>query len=981
MQCFLGSAQTKPSVTEEVNEIINQVYADYFYSTPDSAIQLLNTAAQKAEAAQQWDLQISVLLQASWCAEYHTQIDTLQHYLARTEQLMRTHAEALDTLDPEGTISTDIAYTKGAFYYTTGDFASSVEAFNQIVQPSTLAQISDSLLVADVFAYLGSAYYRLQNYQKALDHYQIADQWLPQAVEAQEYNQAYRRALNALYQAQCYYALGSYKQQPKAYERGKTLVHEAFAFLLPRKSTPRFVNPTLSGANVIASIFKDQQQFDSALYYLDFALPLLEKQSTKVIDTYNQLGTIYAQMHRYPEALDYFQQSKQLADHLLPAKHYQRGIIHTLTGKTFADQQLWQKALREYQLALTQLVTEFNSTEDLLENPAYQDSGAKKELLEVLAYKAEALWGLYQQSPNDTRPLLSALEIYHQIGDILNNMRKVFPSIEYKQFIAAHFFSIYEQAIRVAYEMHQQQPNEQEKYLAEAFHFAERSKSILLLEATQEMQAKNFAGIPDSLLEREREYTRKRSFLEGQLSELENTSADEANAIRQQILATRDAYQDLLKQFEEEYPKYYALKHATQVASLSEVQATLRAGTVMFSYFYGDSILFAFGVSSEAVCLVPIAIHDNIQNEISGLITYTNQYQWQEANAPGAVNQYAKQGYSLYKQLVGNLIDTLHAQPDKLIIVPDGQLGYLPFDILLTENTTNANRYATLPYLLKKYPIRYEYSATLFANQSDYQPKPTPQYAYTGFAPKYMGKSPLLAEGNLTRSAKSNGTYSDLLYNKEEVEHVSRLFNSRVFVDDQATEDAFKEFATQSDMLHLSMHAFANDEEPMFSGLVFSQSASGEEDDVLYTYELYDMQLQANLAILSACETGIGQLARGEGVMSLGRAFKYAGCPNVAMSLWKVNDRTTQNIVQTFFEKLAEGRDKDEALQQAKLTFLSEAKGPLAHPYYWASLVLIGDDKPIEDQSFISGWTLGLFVGVLILLLGFILLTYRKGRG
>ncbi|MEQ9442186.1 MAG: CHAT domain-containing tetratricopeptide repeat protein [Cyclobacteriaceae bacterium] len=977
MQCFLCLAQISTPLEAEISEDFDRIFNHYFYTQPDSAIILFKEVARKAQLAERWDLQITALMQASWCADYHTRIDTLQYYLNQTEQLLHQHALALDTLDPEGAIATDVAYTRGVFYYSTGDFAAAVEAFDEIVQPRSLAQISDSVLVTDVFAYLGSAFYRLQNYQKALDYYLIEDRWLPYQVESIEYNRSYRKALNSLYRAQSEYALAKYEGETEAFQEGKNLVHQAFTFLLPNQANPRFRNPILSGANVMASIFQEQQQYDSALYYLELALPLQEKQNTKLIDTYNQLGNTYALMHRYPEAMDYYQQSKVLADRLLPPKHFQRGIVHTLIGKALADQDQWKDALDEYQLALAQFVTEFNASPDFLENPPYQDSGAKKELLEVFAYKAEALWELYQQQPDDTAPLRSALEIYHQIGEVLNTMRNVFPSIEYKQFIASRFFSIYEQAIRVAYEMHQRQTGDRSnQYLAEAFHFAERSKSIVLLEATVESQARHFSDIPTTLLEQEREYTRKRSFLERQLSEVSDPGSLEATTIRQQILATQDAYQDLMKRLEQEYPKYYALKHDTEVTSLASLQKDLTPGATLFSYFYGDSTLFAFGISADAAFMQPITMEDSLRQRITRLITYSSRYEWKEANTPHTINQYERDGYLAYRQLMGNLLDSLGGKPEKLIIIPDGQLGYLPFDVLLTDSiqASSNTRYASLPYLLKQYPLRYEYSATLFTHQfTENLPQTSQQYAYTGFAPLYDGRPSLLAENELTRSMGDQTAFSNLLYNKEEVEEASELFESKIFVDNQATEQAFKEYATRSKMLHLSMHAFANDAEPLYSGLVFSQSDTSQEDNFLYAYELYNMKLQADLAVLSACETGIGKLARGEGIMSLGRAFKYAGCPNVAMSLWKVNDRTTQHIVQAFFRELADGKDKDEALRQAKLSFLADAKGPLAHPYYWASLALIGDDAPVADPAFSNRWFLLIGIGLFLFTGGFLL--------
>ncbi|MGD1893843.1 MAG: CHAT domain-containing protein [Cyclobacteriaceae bacterium] len=983
MQCFF-TAQAQPSPGQEREKIEATIYAlyeDLFYSQPDSTFEILEEAAKRAENEQLWDLQISALLQAAWCADYHTRIDTFQYYLNQTEQLVRLHAPVLDTLDPSGLISTDVAYTRGSFYYSSGDFSSAITAFSKIVEPQALSQAPDSLLVNDVFVYLGSAYYRLQNYQKALDHYQIANQWLPTTSEESGFNHTYYLALNDLYQAQSHYASAKYNNQPEAYEQGKQLAYKALDYLLPQRNKPRFQNPIRSGVNMLAGIFQDQQQYDSALHYLSLSLSLQNEENTILIDTYNKLGTIYTQMRRYDRALDSFNKSKQLANRLLPTKHYQRATVYMLTGQAQANQGEWSAALLEYQKALGQLIIEFNPSANSLENPPYQDTGAKKELLEVLSYKAEALWGLYQQQPADTKPLLSALEIYRQIGVILDEMREGFPSIEYKQFVASHFFGIYEQAIRVAYEMHRRQPKAAERYLTEAFYFAEKSKSILLLEATQEIQAQNFGGVPASLLEREREYTRKRSLLQQQLSQVAEPDSEQANNLRQQLLTTHDAHHTLLLQLEEEYPAYYALRHDTEVTALADIQASLPEGTVLLSYFYGDSTLFAFGVSSDKIVLNTVPELDNIQQRLIQLLSFTSQYDWLTVKDGSTANRWAINGYYLYQQLVGDVIDSLAMDPNKLVIIPDGQLGYLPFDVLLTNSVTSVapNQFAALPYLLKKYPLRYEYSATLYARQNLSQTELPVRYAYTGFAPEYEAP-PLLAENEMTRSSNSTEIFSNLLYNRDEVKQVAELFDSRVFLDGEATEQAFREFAEDSRTLHLSMHAFAHDEDPMYSGLVFSQQAGTEEDNFLYAYELYNMQLRANLAVLSACETGIGQLARGEGIMSLGRAFKYSGCPNVAMSLWKVNDRTAQSIVQAFFKNLADGTDKDKALQQAKLSFLSEAKGPLAHPYYWASLVLIGDDLPLIDSLGSLSPILFIGLGLLLSLIAFFLIRKRIAR-
>ncbi len=982
MQCFLCLAQSDNSTnttTQDIEETILSVYENYFYSQPDSAFKALEKAAHQAEYQRLWDAQISTLLQAAWCAQYHTKTDTLQYYLNRVEQLLRQHAEALDTLDSLGTLSQDVAYTRGSFYYTVGDFAAAIDAFKKIVEPQSLFEMTDSLLVNDVFVYLGNAYYRLQNYQQSLYYFRVSSEWLPKTNDAPDYDWNYLQALNDLYQAQSYFASAYYNQQLDGYDKGIALAKNALSYFLTQKTNARVQNPIRSSANMLASIYQAQQQYDSTLHYLSLALSTQRKSSDLLITTYQEMGTTYALMQRYSEAQQAYDRSLQLANELLPAKHYQRASVYLHQGQLLATQNDWRGGLERYQQALGQLVTEFTAEADVLENPLYQDAGAKKELLEVLAYKAEALWGLYQQQPESTAPLTSALEIYHLIGDILDEMRQGFPSVEYRQFVASHFFEIYEQAIRVAYEMHQRQPTT-DQFLAEAFYFVEKSKSFILLEATQKIQAQSFGGVPDSLLEQEHTYARKVSILEQQLNDFSDATSSQANQVQQQLLVAQRARQDLLQQFEQNYPDYYALRHDTEVASLSDVQASLPPNTMLLSYFMGDRSLFAIGISTNETIIDSVASFRDFEQNLDNFLPLVRQYNLDATRSPEARLKWAQSGHTLYQQLAGNLLDSLDVQPEKLVIIPDGQLGYLPFEVLLTQEITETKsaNFGSLPYLIKELPLHYEYSSSLYIRQQPAANTVTEKYAYAGFAPKYKS-APLLAE-NATRSGDAPEAFYDLLYNREEVQQASQLFDSQVFMDDRATESAFRDFAPQSNLLHLSMHAFAHDEDPMYSGLVFSQTNNTtNEDNFLYAHELYNLQLQADLTVLSACETGVGQLARGEGIMSLGRAFKYAGCPNVAMSLWKVNDRTTQQIVQNFFEELADGSDKDVALQQAKLSFLEKAKGPLAHPYYWASLVLIGDDQPLETSAFSTFWWLAIGLGSL-LLIALIVLVMRKKR-
>ena len=182
------------------------------------------------------------------------------------------------------------------------------------------------------------------------------------------------------------------------------------------------------------------------------------------------------------------------------------------------------------------------------------------------------------------------------------------------------------------------------------------------------------------------------------------------------------------------------------------------------------------------------------------------------------------------------------------------------------------------------------------------------------------------------------------------------------------------------------MHGFVNNDDPSFSAMIFTsddslKSLGYDHDGLLYLHELYNLPLVADLAVLSACETGGGKYTRGEGIVSLGKAFRYAGCENIVMSLWKVNDRTTAGLMKIFFRNLSDGMNKDEALRQAKLSFLNDSKNRhFAHPYYWSGFILSGDALPLYSGEACPYMFILQSCTVCVLLITLILWRIMKGK-
>ena len=238
--------------------------------------------------------------------------------------------------------------------------------------------------------------------------------------------------------------------------------------------------------------------------------------------------------------------------------------------------------------------------------------------------------------------------------------------------------------------------------------------------------------------------------------------------------------------------------------------------------------------------------------------------------------------------------------------------------------------------------MSYSYSASWqFSKQT--LPPADKELSYLAIAPTYENAD-ILAYGALRSEV------TPLRWNQEEVADLGTYLSGDALVGSAATERRFKQDAAQYEVLHLATHALVNNQRSERSGLVFAPPSDSLEDGLLQLHELYAMELPAQLAVLSACNTGGGQLEEGEGVMSLARAFAYAGCPSIVMSHWSVDDQATAQLMKYFYQYLSEGLNKSEALRQAKLSLLASDKLP-ANPFYWASFALVGDIQPLVQTS------------------------------
>jgi CHAT domain-containing protein len=310
----------------------------------------------------------------------------------------------------------------------------------------------------------------------------------------------------------------------------------------------------------------------------------------------------------------------------------------------------------------------------------------------------------------------------------------------------------------------------------------------------------------------------------------------------------------------------------------------------------------------------------------------------------------------------------------KIIIVPDELLAFLPFEALITDKDTEGRlSYRTLSYLLYKNPVSYALSSTLYFRETKYKPVEKIK-KLLAFAPSYSGdkiNSDILTRQGTRQYYRNN--LNPIPGVKEEVDGISKIIKTDIFEGVNATEKLFKDTARYYDMLHLSMHTIINNTYPMFSKLAFTLVNDSTEDGLLNTYEIYNMNLNARLAVLSSCCSGEGILKKGEGVMSLSRAFMYAGCPGIVMTLWVIDDKSGVKLMINFYKELVKGKAKDEALRIAKLKFIEEGNLTVAHPFYWAAYICVGNTDPL----FIPKTKILIIIGAVIISVSILMIIKR----
>ncbi len=647
-----------------------------------------------------------------------------------------------------------------------------------------------------------------------------------------------------------------------------------------------------------------------------------------------------------------YQQALALASELTKGSH---SVIlaeaHEGLGDVATKKKAFTKALDHYHRAIQYLSIGFE-TEDVLALPNLEKHVIINEFVleRIMGFKAEALYAKYQLTKK-TKDLESVYKTYQRLDELLIQIRQGYKAAMSRYDLVENTLPYYEQATAVSLQLFEK--TEDKKYLENAYNFASKNKAVVMLDGLQDEKAQ-FAGIPPDLLKKENQLKKEIYNLDVKIYDLKRLKKEdeEIKSLTQERFQKTRTYEDLIKSFEENYPKYFQLKYANNSATNVEaIQKRLPAKTGVLEYFVGEKniYIFSFSANKNLQCHTV----EKPKRFLKDCINYRKSI---EKNSMIAINEFSKQSFALYELLVKEPLTQLQVSEEinRLIIVPDDILLQVSFETFFTKRLlkdSGAQWTQQLPILLREYAISYAYSNKLIFEPSVNTRLEKAKYDYVGFGLEYDDYT-LEAIKDIQPAQELPQVFrgmGKLVYSDDEVLESAEIMGGKTYINKKATKPNFLKEVKNANILHLVTHGYMSKKSPLNSGLIFTKE--NEKDDfILRTADVYSMNLTAEMAVLSACHTGSGKVQKGEGMRSLARAFNFAGCPNVTASLWAAPDLSTKKIIVPFYQNIKSGIPKDISLQNAKLNYLDHCRFDMeALPCNWAHLITIGNIDPIAE--------------------------------
>jgi CHAT domain-containing protein len=654
-----------------------------------------------------------------------------------------------------------------------------------------------------------------------------------------------------------------------------------------------------------------QEHYKEALALYQKSLSLFEETGSKanVAVTLDLIGEVQLKQRRYIDAMETFQRALAMARSL--GVQQDVATIYTHIAQTYYEQGKFEQVLDFAQRASAYGRTA-RHLNDLWES----------RMLEGLAYE-----GLHQ--PLEARAALDeAIEDVEELRNEVAGGEESLPGL-FESTVDPYRHMV---ELRIA-----------QSQIPEALSCAERAKGRTLLDLLKSGRVNVTKAMTAVEREREEELQALLASLNRQI-EIEEASSksneSHISELKSDLEKARLQYSEFRTNLYAAHPELRAQRGQIQVLSLSDAANLLPdVGSALLEYVVTEKKAYLFAITKETGQSAPELKVYPLEIKQEELVHKAEYFRQKLAQRDLNVRALARQLYDLLlkpaeKQLAGK---------NALLIVPDGPLWNLPFQALRDGNR----------YLLEKYAIAYSPSLTVLREMMNLHEKNRQTVATVQSATLLAMADPSLGRENLAHAAivYRGEKLGPLPEARHEVEVLKQLYGapqSEVYTGAEAREDRFKVEAGKFRILHLATHGILDNASPMYSNVVLSPGDSGKEDGLLEAREIMQMDLKADLAVLSACETARGHISAGEGVIGLSWAFFVAGTSTTVVSQWKVASASTAGLMLAFHRALMTAhKDGDDAfstaraLQHAEIGLLRNPR--YAHPFYWAGFIVVGD--------------------------------------
>lgn len=903
------------------------------------------------------------------CAIYRSQVN---YELSRMDSLHTILTEAQDIIDRQDLngehFKQERIYFFRALYF---EKTAQYQAASDILDKATpILEDLESLIPLDS-AYLsshkslsGSIYYERRDFEMAVNHYQAALEWFP---ASRPDNGKLVTINNNLGLA--FIEMGQEETGMKYLTRSLSILPELDVDIAYEDYLQTFFNLVLGHLQ--------QNQLSEAEHYLQLANEILDHHQQDRHIWHSLSAQLLEKQGILPQALAHYQSAFETRKLARGPQHPSVGKVQLAMGNLYLKMDAKQKAIHAYQKGLQVFDLQLDSTA-YFNAPKLDQINDYYLLIQLLHQRGTTLM---QQYPDKEALILPSFRV--AIGAI-DSLRLLYESDASKLLLSKDAKAVFANALELLFRLYQK--NQDPALLEEALQYMEKSKALLLLENIRkwrnirlQQSPKNNSGDRfTQLLEEEKNTKLDFILLQRRMEDLrKQNQAAELQNLELELQKVSSQYQAIKTLLSENYPEYYQASYGDEVADITQIQQSLLKNrrTCLISYFiYGDQS-FAMLIERRKVTLKKLPPLDTWYQDF---VAYREALRSQGDVLLQAqtYQSYLSSATRLYNILLSELLSTTGKNTRSLYLVPDDILGFLAFESLLVSPPSSGpgTSYALKDqdYLLEHYALSYGYSATLLLESLHKEKTEMERADYGGFAPVFQ-------EGVSARAVSRDCTTGSLMYlpySKISVQETQKMLGGRTFLNEEASLANFKEAASRYRILQLATHACIDQQDALFNVIYF-------HDTTLATYEIFDIPIQADLIILSACETGNGDLLKGEGIMSLSRGFYYAGSANIVTSLWPADDYATQSLMVQFNKHLKEGLPKDQALRNAKLDYLqsSDLRNLSSAPAFWANFILIGNQDALElDAQSAHTWQFFLlpFLGLSLILSLFYSLSWRK---